>query len=74
MRPFCIGFLPGFCCFFVFDFLLGCVYLCFHLPCTFVRWVPILDFYSQGFFSIIVCGKWQVRQAQSFPLLSWKAI
>jgi len=25
-------------------FSLGCVYLCFHLPCTFARWVPILDF------------------------------
>jgi hypothetical protein len=25
--------------------------LCFHLPCTFDGWVPILDFYIHGFFS-----------------------
>jgi hypothetical protein len=34
-----------------FVFSLGCVYLCFHLPCTFDKWVPILDFYLQGFSS-----------------------
>ncbi len=32
-------------------FFLLVVYLCFHSPCTFVRWVPILDFYLQGFSS-----------------------
>jgi hypothetical protein len=36
---------------FAFVFSLGCVYLCFHLPCTFDGWVPILDFYLLGFFS-----------------------
>jgi hypothetical protein len=25
--------------------------LCFHLPCIFYGWVPILDFYLQGFSS-----------------------
>jgi hypothetical protein len=30
-------------------FSLGCVYLCFHLPCTFDGWVLILDFYTHGF-------------------------
>jgi hypothetical protein len=29
----------------------GCVYLCSHFPCTFDKWVPILDFYFQGFSS-----------------------
>jgi hypothetical protein len=30
---------------FAFVFSLGCVYLCFHLPCSFDAWVPIVDFY-----------------------------
>jgi hypothetical protein len=34
---------------FFFFFSLGCVYLCSHLPCTLDRWVPVLDFYIQGF-------------------------
>ncbi len=38
---------------FAFAFSLGCVYLCSHLLCTFDRWVPILDFYLQGFSSFI---------------------
>jgi len=33
-----------------FYFSVSCVYLCFHLPCTFDGWVPILDFYFRGFF------------------------
>jgi hypothetical protein len=39
-----------FCSLFAFVFSLGCVYLCSHLSCTFAGWVPILDFYLQGFF------------------------
>jgi hypothetical protein len=34
---------------FTFVFSLGCLYMCSHLPCTFTGWVPILDFYLQGF-------------------------
>jgi hypothetical protein len=30
---------------------LGCVHLCFLLPCTFDGWVRILDFFSLGFSS-----------------------
>jgi hypothetical protein len=33
-----------------FCFSLGCVYLCFHLSCTFDGWISILDFVLQGFF------------------------
>ncbi len=35
-------------CFFLV-FSSGCVYMCSLLPCTFVGWVLILDFYLQGF-------------------------
>jgi len=49
MSPLCIGSLPDFCWLFALVFSLGCVYLCSHLPCTFDRWVPILDIYLQGF-------------------------
>jgi hypothetical protein len=51
MGPLCIGSLPDFCWLFVFVFSLGCVYLCAQLPCAFDGWVPILDFYLQGFSS-----------------------
>jgi len=34
LSPICIGFLPYFCWLFAFVFSLGCVYLCFWLPCT----------------------------------------
>jgi len=34
-----------------FFFSFGCVYLCSHLLYTFDGWVPILDFYLQGFLS-----------------------
>jgi hypothetical protein len=44
--------LPDFCWLFAFVFSLGCVYVCFHLPCTFDGWVPILDFYVHDFSSI----------------------
>jgi len=30
-------------------FFLDCDYMCSHLPCTFDGWVPVLDFYMQGF-------------------------
>ncbi len=53
MSPLCIGFLPDFCWLFAFVFSLGCVYLCSHLPCTFVGWVPILWFLFIGFFFIV---------------------
>jgi hypothetical protein len=45
-------------------FSLGCVYLCSHLPCTFDGWVPILDFYLQGFSSFL-CGLPQTRSNRS---------
>jgi hypothetical protein len=45
----CIRFLTYFCSLFVFVFSLGYVYLCFHLPSIFYAWVPILDFYINGF-------------------------
>ncbi len=45
----CIEFLCDFCWLLAFVFSLGCVYMCFHLPCTFDGWVPILEFYIQGF-------------------------
>jgi hypothetical protein len=51
MRLPCIISLPNFCWLFACVFSLGCVYLCSHLPCTFDGWVPILDFYLQGFSS-----------------------
>ncbi len=41
---FCIGSSPNFCWLFALVFSLGCVYLCSHLPCTFVGCVPIHDF------------------------------
>ncbi len=42
-----------FCRLFAFVFVsLGCVYLCSHLFCTFDGWVPIFDFYFQGFIFI----------------------
>jgi hypothetical protein len=34
---------------FYFILFVGCVYLCYHLPCTFDGWVHVLDFYIQGF-------------------------
>jgi len=34
---------------FAFVFSLGCVDLCSHLARTFDGWVPILDFYLEGF-------------------------
>ncbi len=48
MSPLCISSLLDFCWYFAFVFSLGCLYLCFHLPCTFDGWVPILDFDLQG--------------------------
>jgi hypothetical protein len=56
MRSFSIGFLFDFCCLFVFVFSLGCVYLCFHLPCTFNGWVPILGFDLQIFLLYVVAN------------------
>jgi hypothetical protein len=53
MNPLCIGSLLDFRWLFAFVFSLGCVYLCSHLACTFDGWVPILDFYFQGFSSFI---------------------
>ncbi len=53
MSPLCTRSLPDFCWLFAFVFSLGCVYLCSHLPCSFDGWVPILDFYLQGFFSFL---------------------
>ncbi len=48
MSLFCLRSLLDFCWLFVFVFSSGCVYFCFHLPCTFDGWVPILEFYLQG--------------------------
>ncbi len=52
MSPLCIRSLPDFFvdCLLLF-FSLGCVYLCSHLPWTSDEWVPIHDFYLQGFSS-----------------------
>ncbi len=44
LSPVCTGSLSKFC----FCFFFG---LCSCLPCTFDGWVPILDFYFQGFSS-----------------------
>jgi hypothetical protein len=49
---FCIVSLPYFCWLFAFVLSLGCVYLCSHLPCAFDGWLPILDYYLQGFTSL----------------------
>ncbi len=46
------GSLHDICWLFAFVFSLGCVYLCSYLPCTFVGWVPILDFDLWGFSSL----------------------
>ncbi len=54
LDPICIWFFsPYFSLTVCFNFFssLGCVYLCSHLPYTFDGWVPILDFYIQGFSS-----------------------
>ncbi len=48
MNPLCIGlYLVFVVCFFFFFFC--CAYLCSHLFCIFVQWVPIFDFYLHGF-------------------------
>ncbi len=44
-------------CLFLF-FPSGCVYLCSLLPCTFVGWVLIIDFYLQGFFFHVKTDIW----------------
>jgi hypothetical protein len=38
-------------CLLSFFFSSGCVYLCSYLPCTFDRWIHILDFLYTGIFS-----------------------
>jgi len=45
----------SFCWLFVLIFSLGCVYSCFYLPCTFDRWVFVLDFLMWGF-SLVMMG------------------
>jgi hypothetical protein len=37
-------------------FYLGCVYLCFNLPCTFAGWVLILDFIYRPFLLLLHLG------------------
>jgi hypothetical protein len=59
----CIGSLHDLCWLIAFVFSLGCVSLCSHLPCTFNGWVPILDFYLQGFSSEKVL-QYKPRQIQ----------
>jgi hypothetical protein len=51
-----MGSLPVLCVnYLLFFFSLGCVYLCSHLPRTFAAaWVPILDFYLQGFSCFLI--------------------
>jgi hypothetical protein len=45
----CQGIFLIFCWLFAFVFSLGCVYLCFHLPCTFDGWIPSLIFIYKVF-------------------------
>jgi hypothetical protein len=45
---------------------LSCVYLCSHLPCTFDGWVPVLDFYIQGFSTSCLLAV-QLGSLTSFP-------
>jgi len=70
MSPLCIRSLPIFLLIVCFCFFfLGCVYLCFHLPCTFDGWVPILDFYFTRFFffSWWIAPSWIQWLLAAFP-------